>query len=89
MSVSYNKLWKLLIDKKMNKTDLRLAIGASTATMAKLSKEDEVAMDTLARICHVLHCNVGDIMDFVEGGSSSSIQIKSSQKPLHRKGGKK
>jgi len=65
VNVSYNKLWKLLIDKKMNKTDLRLAIGASTATMAKLSKDDDVSMDTLARICETLHCNVGDIMDFV------------------------
>jgi len=64
VNVSYNRLWKLLIDKKMNKTDLRLAIGASTATMAKLSKDDDVSMDTLARICDTLHCNVGDIMDF-------------------------
>ena len=65
MSASYKKLWKLLIDKEMNKTDLRLAIGASTATMAKLSRGDDVSMDTLSRICETLQCNVGDIMDFV------------------------
>ena len=63
--VSYNKLRKLLIDKKMNKTELRLSVGASSATMAKLSKEVIMSMDTLSRICEVLHCNVGDIMDFV------------------------
>ena len=66
MSVSYKKLWKLLIDKDMNKTELRLAIGASTATMAKLSNDDDVSMDTLARICTILQCNVGDIMDFID-----------------------
>ena len=65
MSVSYKKLWKLLIDKDMNKTKLRLAIGASSATMAKLSRGDDVSMDTLSRICETLQCNVGDIMDFV------------------------
>lgn len=65
MSASYKKLWKLLLDKEMNKTDLRLAIGASTATMAKLSRGDDVSMDTLWRICETLQCNVGDIMDFV------------------------
>ena len=65
MSVSYKKLWKLLIDKDMNKTELRLAIGSSSATMAKLSRGDDVSMDTLSRICETLQCNVGDIMDFV------------------------
>ena len=65
VSVSYKKLWKLLIDKDMNKTELRLAIGASSATITKLSRGDDVSMDTLARICQTLCCNVGDIMDFV------------------------
>ena len=65
MSVSYKKLWKLLIDKDMNKTELRLAIGASSATMSKLSRGDDVSMDPLARICTILKCNVGDIMEFV------------------------
>jgi len=73
VTVSYNKLWKLLIDKKMNKTELRLAIGASTATMAKLSKDDDVSMDTLARICETLHCNVGDIMDFVTDAQQGEV----------------
>lgn len=65
MSVSYKKLLKLLIDKDMNKTELRLAIGASSATMAKLSRGDDVSLDTLSRICETLQCNVGDVMEFV------------------------
>ena len=62
MSVSYKKLWKLLIDANMNKTDLRLAIGASSSTMAKLSKDEPVSMDVLLRICQELKCDIGDIM---------------------------
>ena len=62
MSVSYKKLWKLLIDANMNKTDLRLAIGASSATMAKLSKDAQVSIDVLLRICQELKCDIGDIM---------------------------
>ncbi|MBQ9715411.1 MAG: helix-turn-helix transcriptional regulator [Clostridia bacterium] len=63
MSISYNKLWKLLIDKKMTKTELRLAADISTTTLAKLGKDETVSMDVLIRICNVLDCNIGDIMD--------------------------
>ncbi len=63
MAVSYNKLWKLLIDKGMTKTKLRLQTDMSTATLAKLSKNETVSMDVMLRICKVLDCNVGDIMD--------------------------
>lgn len=63
MSISYKKLWKLLIDKDMNKTDLRLAAKLATATMARMSKDESVAMDVLVRICDVLKCDVGDIME--------------------------
>lgn len=62
---SYNKLWKLLIDKKMNKTDLREITGISQSTMAKLSKGENVNTDVLDRICHSLHCEIGDIVDVV------------------------
>ena len=65
MGVSYKKLWKLLIDKEMNKTDLRLATGASSATIARLTRNESVSMDALIRICDILKCNVGDIMDVV------------------------
>ena len=63
MAVSYNKLWKLLIDKRMTKTELRLKTDMSTSTLAKLSKNEVVSMDVMLRICKVLDCNVGDIMD--------------------------
>ena len=66
MVISYNKLWKLLIDKKMTKTELRLAADISTTTLAKLGKDETVSMDVMLRICNVLDCNVGDIMDVMK-----------------------
>lgn len=63
MAVSYNKLWKLLIDKKMTKTELRLASEIAPATLAKMNKGDTVSMDVMARICKVLNCNFVDIVD--------------------------
>ncbi len=63
---NYNKLWKLLIDKNMNKVMLRDAIKITPNTLAKLSKNETVSMDVLGRICKVLNCNVGDIVDFVD-----------------------
>ena len=64
MAVSYNKLWKLLIDKGSNKTKLRDAIGASSSTMAKLTKNQYVAMPVLEKICAKLDCNIDDVMEF-------------------------
>lgn len=66
MAISYNKLWKLLIDKKMTKTELRIAADISTTTLAKLGKNETVSMDVMLRICKVLQCNIGDIMDATE-----------------------
>ena len=63
MAVNYNKLWKLLIDKGMNKTDLRIKTGMSTSTLAKMSNNEVVSMDVVLRICEILECNVGDVMD--------------------------
>lgn len=65
MAVSYNKLWKLLIDKNMSKTDLRLKADIGTATLAKLGKNQLVSMDVLMRICRVLSCNIADVMDIL------------------------
>lgn len=65
MAISYNKLWKLLIDKNMNKQDLRKATGISTATLAKLGKGADVGTEVLRRICKALNCNIGDIMDVI------------------------
>lgn len=66
MTVSYKKLWKLLIDKDMMKKDLQKQAGISWATMTKMSKGEVVSMEVLMKVCHVLHCNVGDIVDFIE-----------------------
>ena len=66
MAVSYSRLWKLLIDKKMSKTDLRKAANIAPNTMTKLRRDQEVSLSTLGRICSVLDANIGEIMDFVE-----------------------
>ena len=63
MSVSYNKLWKLLIDHNMNKSDLGKAAKMSPNTIAKLGKNDSVSLDILVRICEVLDCDIGDIVE--------------------------
>ncbi len=65
MQVSYKKLWKLLIDKNMKKTDLQLAAGISAGTLAKLGRNETVSMDILMRICTTLSCDVGDIIEFI------------------------
>lgn len=66
MAVSYDKLWKLLIDKKLNKTQMRIATGISSSTLAKLSKGEPVTLEVLEKICEEFHCNIGDIVEFVK-----------------------
>lgn len=65
MAVSYNKLWKMLIDKEMNKTQLRISAGISKKTLAKLGKNENVSTDILAKICHALNVDIGDIMEMI------------------------
>lgn len=65
MARSYNKLWKLMIDKKMNKTQLRTTAKISSNAMAKLGRDESVPIETLEKICEVLHCDIGDIMNFL------------------------
>lgn len=65
MAVSYKKLWHLLIDKNLNKTELRKMSGISPATMSKLSKGENVTTDVLLRICMTLNCDVSNIMEIV------------------------
>lgn len=67
MNVSYNKLWKLMIDRKMNKSDLRELVRIGTNTLAKLSKDQQVSMEVLMKICSKLDCDISDICEFVEG----------------------
>lgn len=65
MHFSYNKLWKLLIDRRINKKTLREMSGISATSVAKLGKGGNVNTDVLLRICNALNCDVGDIMEFV------------------------
>lgn len=71
MTYSYNRLWKLLIDKRMTKTEMRKQAGISTNILAKMGKDEAVAMDTLAKICVALDCTLDDIVEIssdTEGG---------------------
>ena len=63
LALSYDKLWKLLIDKKMNRTDLKEAAGISFNVLAKLGKSETVSMDSLLKICKALNCDIADIME--------------------------
>ena len=63
MTYSYNRLWKLLIDKRMTKTEMRKAAGISTNILAKMGKDEPVAMDTLAKIANALQCGLDDIVE--------------------------
>ena len=63
MAISYNKLWKLLIDRSMTKTQLRIEAGLTTNALAKLGKNESVQVETLLKICRILDCSVEDIME--------------------------
>jgi len=64
--ISYNRLWKLLIDKDMSKTDLKHASGISTTSIAKMGKGENITTDVILKICHALNCGTDDIMEVVE-----------------------
>jgi len=65
MKISYNKLWKMLIDKNMNKQDLREAAGISSASIAKLGKGDNITTDVLLKVCEAMDCKLEDIMETI------------------------
>lgn len=65
MSISYNRLWKLLIDKGMSKQELRKTAGVSTNVIAKLGKSEPVSMDTLGKLCAALDCDIADIVEML------------------------
>lgn len=65
VSLNYNKLWKLLIDKNMKKQDLRDAAGISSASIAKLGRGDNVTTEVLVKICQALNCDLNDIVDTI------------------------
>lgn len=77
--ISYNKLWKLLIDKNMNKSDLRDKSKISTASLAKLGRNENLTTAVLLKICDALDCDIADIMEVkesetIEGQSDSSVE---------------
>lgn len=64
MTISYNKLWKLIIDKGINKTQLREKTGITTNELAKLGRNETVKMETLLKICNVMKCEIDDIVEY-------------------------
>lgn len=66
MAVSYKKLWKLLIDRDMTKTQMRKESGITTGALAKLGKNENVNTEVLVKICNALHCDISDIMELTE-----------------------
>lgn len=71
VKMSYKKLWKLLIDRDMKKSDLRKAAGISSSSLAKLGKDENVTTDILLRICETLECNLNDIAETVPNGKTN------------------
>ena len=66
MTISYKKLWKLLIDKDLMKKDLQHDAWISWATITKMSKGETVSLDVLMKVCKMLHCDIGDIVEFID-----------------------
>ena len=73
-SISYNKLWKLLIDKNMNKSDLREKSKISTASLAKLGRNENLTTAVLIKICNALDCDIADIMELTDDNDRSNDQ---------------
>jgi DNA-binding Xre family transcriptional regulator len=74
MKACYKKLWKLLIDKNLKRTDLKKLAGISSGSLAKLGKDENVSMDILQKLCKALECNIGDIMDLVPEDKDSEAK---------------
>lgn len=66
LKICYDKLWKLMIDKKINKSQLIQESDITSNAMAKLGKDESVQLETLLKICNVLECNIGDIVEFID-----------------------
>lgn len=70
MAVSYNRLWKLLVDRKMSKADLRKTAEIAPNTMTKLRRDQEVTLTVLGKICHALNVDYGDIVEYTQDKDS-------------------
>jgi len=75
MCISYNKLWKLLIDKDMNKTQLKNAARVSSNAIAKMGKNEFVSIETITKICKTLKCDIGDIMEITKSNLDKDEEI--------------
>ncbi len=73
MQYSYNKLWKLLIDMNMSKTEMRVKSGISTNMLAKMGKQEPVSMEVLAKVCTALNCGMDDIVEFTSIEKKESV----------------
>ena len=76
MAISYNKLWKLLIDKNMMRTEMVYKAGITGNVLGRLTKNQPISMGSLEKICKLLHCSIGDIVEFVEDESYDYIETK-------------
>ena len=76
MSLCYNKLWKLMIDKKINKTQLHKSTGLSQSTITKLAKNENVNTDVLEKLCHYFKCDISDIVEYNEESNPSATNNK-------------
>lgn len=74
MTISYNGLWKVMIDKNLQRKDLKEALKISSSTLAKMSRGEPVSMDVLMRLCDYLDCNIGDIMSFVKEENTGEVR---------------
>lgn len=74
MGISYNGLWKLLIDKKMKRTDLINQLGISSGTLAKMGKNEEVSLNVLTKICEKYNCDYGDLINYERVNIDMSIE---------------
>lgn len=76
MAISYNKLWKLLIDRNMKKMDLRSMTGISTNALAKLGKNENVSTAVVEKICRALNCQIEDMMEIIDSEKESLAREK-------------
>lgn len=70
LTISYNGLWKILIDKNLQRKDLKETLKISSSTFAKMGRGETVSMDVLMRLCEYLDCNIGDVVSFVKDDKS-------------------
>ena len=74
MEVRYNKLWKMLIDRQMTKTQMRLAIGLSTVTLARMNKGEKIRQGTIERICEFMKCKPNDVFETLKTKEERNVR---------------